>query len=274
MVMDIGSTSYVISMVGDAGYIFLPVYLWVIVGNGLRFGFTYLVTATALSIIGVVYVFTSVSGWGHSPYLASSWLLALLVLPVYFAVLLRRLQIKTLAIERLSQHMELLARHDALTGLPNRSAFDEYIKCEIERARTHSLSFAIAFVDLDGFKAVNDIYGHDAGDVVIKHAANRVKAAVRTNDFVARLGGDEFVILLPCTTIELRNNVERAIEKVLASLAAPFVIGERSVALSASIGISFYPMDGVDLQSLLRRADEQMYQVKRSGKNGYRTAAG
>ena len=131
----------------------------------------------------------------------------------------------------------------------------------------------MAFVDLDGFKAVNDEYGHDVGDGIIKHAAERITGAIRADDFVARLGGDEFVVLLSCRNAE-RINVNKVAEKILASLGAPFDVGGRSIALSASIGVAFYPTDGGDLESLLRRADGEMYKVKRAGKNGYRIAAG
>ncbi len=273
IVLDIGAVSYLISLLHEPGYLLLPIYLWVIVGNGLRYGFGYLLVSTVLSVPSLVWVFTDGDTWEHSLYMASAWLLALLVLPVYFGVLLQRLKKQALELENLSQRMETLAKHDTLTALPNRSAFYERIKNEMARADARGLAFAMAFVDLDGFKVVNDNYGHDVGDAVIKSASTRISESVRTDDFVARLGGDEFVVILPCQNAD-KHNVSKAVKKILVSLAAPFEAGSYSITLSASIGVAFYPRDGKDLESLLRRADGEMYTVKRAGKNGYRIASG
>lgn len=273
IVLDIGAVSYLISLLHEPGFLLLPIYLWVIVGNGLRYGFGYLLVSTLLSVPSLVWVFTDGRTWEHSLYMASAWLLALLVLPVYFGVLLQRLKKQASELENLSQRMETLAKHDTLTALPNRSAFYEQIKTEMARADARGLVFAMAFVDLDGFKVVNDNYGHDVGDVVIKSASTRISESVRTDDFVARLGGDEFVVILPCPNAN-KANVSKAVKKILVSLAAPFEAGSHSITLSASIGVAFYPRDGKDLESLLRCADGEMYNVKRAGKNGYRIATG
>ncbi len=273
IVLDIGAVSYLISLLHEPGFLLLPIYLWVIVGNGLRYGFGYLLVSTVLSVPSLVWVFTYGHTWTHSLYMAAAWLLALLVLPVYFGVLLQRLKKQASELENLSQRMETLAKHDALTALPNRSAFYERIKDEMKRADARGLPFAMAFVDLDGFKVVNDNYGHDVGDAVIKSASTRISDSVRTDDFVARLGGDEFVVLLPCHNAD-KANVSKAVKKILVSLAVPFDAGSQTITLSASIGVAFYPRDGKDLESLLRCADKEMYNVKRAGKNGYRIATG
>ena len=273
MVLDIGMLSYVINMLQEPGFLLLPIYLWVIVGNGLRYGLRYLLAATGLSVFGLVLVFTSEDIWARNLYMAAGWLLALLVLPGYFAVLLRRMRKQAMELERLSQHMEILAKHDTLTALPNRSAFYERIKDEMARADAQGQVMAMAFVDLDGFKVVNDDYGHDVGDAVIKTAAKRITQSVRTDDFVARLGGDEFVVLLSCHDAE-QAGVDKVVQKILTSLTQSFDAGGRTIALSASIGVAFYPRDGRDLESLLRCADSEMYSVKRAGKNGYRIAGG
>ena len=123
MVLDIGTLSYLISILNEPGFLLLPIYLWVMVGNGLRYGLGYLLVATGLSSLSLVWVFTYGNTWAHSQYMAAGWVLALLVLPAYFGVLLRRLQKQATALEGLSQHMEMLATHDTLTALPNRSLF-------------------------------------------------------------------------------------------------------------------------------------------------------
>ena len=273
IILDISAVSYLISLLHEPGFLLLPIYLWVIVGNGLRYGFGYLLVSTVLSVPSLVWVFTDGHTWAHSLYMAAAWLLALLVLPVYFGVLLKRLKKQASELENLSQRMETLAKHDTLTALPNRSAFYERIKDEMARADARGLAFAMAFVDLDGFKVVNDNYGHDVGDVVIKSASTRISDSIRSDDFVARLGGDEFVVLLPCQNAD-KHNVSKAVKKILAALAVPFDAGSQAITLSASIGVAFYPRDGKDLESLLRCADGEMYNVKRAGKNGYRIAAG
>lgn len=273
IVLDICAVSYLISLLHEPGYLLLPIYLWVIVGNGLRYGFGYLLVSTVLSVPSLVWVFTVGHTWEHSLYMASGWLLALLVLPVYFGVLLMRLKKQASELENLSQRMETLAKHDTLTALPNRSAFYEQIKNEMARADARGQAFAMAFVDLDGFKVVNDNYGHDVGDAVIKSASTRISESVRTDDFVARLGGDEFVVILSCQNAN-KDNVSKAAKKILVALAVPFEAGSHAITLSASIGVAFYPRDGKDLESLLRCADGEMYNVKRAGKNGYRIATG
>lgn len=273
MFLDIGILSYLISILKEPGFLLLPIYLWVIVGNGLRYGLPYLLVATGVSLLCLAGVFAYQQVWLNNLYMAVGWQVALLVLPAYFSVLLRRLQKQASELERMSRHMEMLAKHDSLTSLPNRSAFYERIKLEMTRADTQGSAFAMAFVDLDGFKAVNDDYGHDVGDEVIKSVARRITESVRTDDFVARLGGDEFVVLLACQNAG-QINVSKVVQKILSSLTQQMDAGGRAIALSASIGVAFYPRDGHDLESLLRCADSEMYNVKRAGKNGFRIATG
>ena len=128
------------------------------------------------------------------------------------------------------------------------------------------------FLDIDGFKEINDRFGHSAGDEVLKEVGQRLLACIRDTDTVARRGGDEFLVIAS----ELHGPEGAALiaEKILAALSLPFHVGGAPAALSASIGIAFYPQDGLDADSLLGKADEAMYQVKRSGKNRYAFASG
>jgi diguanylate cyclase (GGDEF)-like protein len=168
------------------------------------------------------------------------------------------------------ERLRFLAQHDALTGLPNRMLCYDRIGQAILRARRDREQVGILFLDLDGFKPINDSLGHEIGDELLRTVARRLQQCLREGDTVARLGGDEFVICLPA----LRDSTAAATiaDKVLESLCAPVVIGESQLQVTCSIGISLYPRDGTDTQMLLRAADIAMYQAKSAGRNRYRQA--
>jgi diguanylate cyclase (GGDEF)-like protein len=163
--------------------------------------------------------------------------------------------------------VKFMAMHDALTGLPNRLMFNERLARAIAQARRHGRMLAVLFVDLDRFKIINDTLGHDAGDALLKEAAQRLTNNLRAEDSVARLGGDEFVILLAEVSDPLYvGSVSR---KLIDTLAAPFTIGGREYCITASIGVSAFPADGTDPPTLLKNADIAMYRAKERGKNGF-----
>ena len=160
-----------------------------------------------------------------------------------------------------------LAFHDPLTDLPNRALFQNRIPMALANARRHDNLVALHFIDLDGFKMVNDTLGHALGDVLLKQVAGRLHACLRSADTVARLGGDEFAIL----QTDL-NRVEGAgvlARKVLDALTAPFNLNGQEVRTSASIGITIYPLDEVEPAQLVQNADLAMYHAKREGKNNF-----
>jgi diguanylate cyclase (GGDEF)-like protein len=166
-----------------------------------------------------------------------------------------------------AQRVEYLAYHDALTGLPNRSMFSKALSQSISEAQRYKRRLAVAFLDLDRFKQINDTLGHEAGDELLKEVAKRLKGCTRESDTVARLGGDEFVVLLP----ELEDEKYAAIvaQKILAAAARPFNLMGQEFRVTASIGISTYPQDGLDEQTLTKNADIAMYQAKAEGKNNF-----
>jgi diguanylate cyclase (GGDEF)-like protein/PAS domain S-box-containing protein len=170
----------------------------------------------------------------------------------------------------MSEQMAYLARYDHLTGLANTVLMTERVDQVIRLAHRHGKRAALLFIDLNGFKDVNDLHGHDFGDQVLRAVARRLEACVRESDTVCRRGGDEFVILL--AEIECRRDAARVAKKVLAAIYAPHVIEGHAVRVSASIGISLYPDDGDDATALLRCADVAMYEAKAGGQNGYRFA--
>jgi len=161
-----------------------------------------------------------------------------------------------------------LAYSDALTGLPNRQLFNDRLNMSLAQAYRQLGKVALFFLDLDGFKAVNDQLGHDYGDLLLKQVAERLKTCVRTTDTVARLGGDEFTIIL---AIRDKRDAEQVAEKVLTTIRAPYDLnGKVADKVGTSIGIALYPLDGTQGAELVRKADAAMYAAKQGGKNAWR----
>jgi diguanylate cyclase (GGDEF)-like protein/PAS domain S-box-containing protein len=158
------------------------------------------------------------------------------------------------------------AHHDALTGLPNRVMFEEKLQQAVAAADRHGRPFAVLFLDLDGFKAINDDLGHASGDVVLIEVARRLRRSLRVNDMLARIHGDEFVVILPEMS-ELHEAGSLA-QKLLHVVSVPIEVGGTTVSAQASIGVALYPNDGANPRALLRAADSAMYQAKLKGKNG------
>lgn len=161
-----------------------------------------------------------------------------------------------------------LATHDRMTQLPNRELFYDRLSQAISQSKRRHQPFAVLFLDLDGFKAVNDNYGHEAGDSVLKIAASRFQACIRNMDTIARIGGDEFAIILnDLNEIEDASSVA---EKIIARLAEPIKLNETTEChIGVSIGIAIYPQNGLEIDKLMHAADTAMYQSKSSGKNRF-----
>lgn len=162
-----------------------------------------------------------------------------------------------------------LAYSDALTGLPNRQLFNDRLNMALALAYRQLSKVALMFLDLDGFKGINDNLGHDYGDMLLRQVGERLKKVTRDTDTVARLGGDEFTIIL---NVREKNDAELVARKVLESLQTPFDLGGKEGRIGVSIGISMYPVDGSTAADLIKRADAAMYEAKNAGKNTYRFA--
>ncbi len=160
-----------------------------------------------------------------------------------------------------------MAYHDVLTGLPNRKLLQDRLNQALEWARTHNQMVAVLFLDLDGFKLINDTHGHQMGDLLLKAVAQRLMGCLRGSDTVARLGGDEFVVLLPA--IPGVPDIARVSEKILTTLAQNFALNGQTIPVTTSIGISVYPTDGDNDEALMIKADRAMYSAKELGKNRY-----
>lgn len=160
-----------------------------------------------------------------------------------------------------------LAHHDPLTQLPNRAAFEELCARAMERATRERSQMALLFIDLDGFKVVNDTYGHAAGDELLRVIGERIRAGVRGDDAVARVGGDEFTVLLQ--NIAGLDSAKLVAQKLLKGLPESVSCAGHEVSVFASIGVSFFPKDATDVQTLLTHADTAMYEAKKRGRNNH-----
>jgi diguanylate cyclase (GGDEF)-like protein len=157
------------------------------------------------------------------------------------------------------------ANYDALTSLANRSLFKERFSTAIDDAKHNQQGVALLFLDLDRFKHVNDMYGHGAGDDLLKEVSVRLKSILRETDTAARFGGDEFAVII--TQLDSTERIDVVASRILASMAAPFILSKNEAFVSASIGISVYPSNGHNCELLMHKADSAMYKAKENGKN-------
>ena len=169
--------------------------------------------------------------------------------------------------KRAEDQIKELAYHDALTGLPNRLLFHDRLSVAVAQAHRSASRLAILFLDLDRFKVINDSLGHSLGDRLLREVAERLQLAVRQGDTVARLGGDEFILLLP--GIGRAEDAAKVAEKILETLKHPVRLQSRELFVTASIGISLYPEDGLDPESLIKNADTAMYRAKEQGRDNF-----
>jgi diguanylate cyclase (GGDEF)-like protein len=171
------------------------------------------------------------------------------------------------ATERHLQEQQLwaLAHHDALTGLPNRALFLDRCNQVFTQSKRRSVGAAMLWLDLDGFKSVNDTLGHAAGDALLQQVAQRLKSRVRDGDTVARMGGDEFAAILP--DVSQADGALHIATALVELLGTPYDLPQGTVTISASIGAALYPHDATTVETLMQQADSAMYKVKRAGKN-------
>ncbi|MEG5053308.1 MULTISPECIES: CHASE2 domain-containing protein [unclassified Microcoleus] len=176
-------------------------------------------------------------------------------------------QLRQNALEQKNAELSHQAYHDALTGLPNRQMFYECLHSSLEIASSNQELVALLFLDLDGFKSINDTLGHNVGDLLLKTVASRLKKCLRGSDTISRLGGDEFTVILPA--IPGREEAAKVAEKICDAIMQPFILEEHTVSVTTSIGIGLYPIDGQEPDILVKNADVAMYRAKERGKNQY-----
>lgn len=159
-----------------------------------------------------------------------------------------------------------LAKHDALTGLANIAHFTEYLSEAVARAAVNMTSSSLLYLDLDGFKQVNDSYGHQFGNSILKSVVGRVKQCIGANDFAARIGGDEFALVIESAGSGVQNAIDTA-DKILAATRQPYSIDDKDVRLSMSIGVTHFMTENHSTDKIVSQADNAMYRAKHGGKN-------
>lgn len=169
--------------------------------------------------------------------------------------------------KRADARIEHLATHDSLTGLPNRVMYNQMLSMAVQSALRYGGSFAVLFIDLDRFKFINDMLGHEAGDELLREISNRFRQTLRASDIVARLGGDEFVVLIP--QVHEKKEISLIARKLVDAAIAPFLLQAQECRVTVSVGIAIFPDDGQDADTLIKHADIAMYAAKEAGKNNY-----
>lgn len=182
----------------------------------------------------------------------------------YFIGIVRDITERKLAEQKIAH----LAHYDYLTDLPNRALFMDSLEHSISLAKRNNYKVAVLFLDLDGFKQINDTLGHDGGDLLLRGVAKRLKEIIRASDTVARVGGDEFTFVL--NNVGSNENAALMANKIIVALSEPFYLKGQQCHVGGSIGISIFPDDSKDFETLLKQADKAMYMAKQSGKNTYK----
>lgn len=263
IIVDAGMNSFGIFIAGVDGVIFYPMYLFVTIGHGMRFGSKNLIVSIVFSSMGFSLVVLLHPYWSQHITVAVPLLAGLIVLPLYYLKLINNLNIANRQLKQELIDTQSIAKYDKLTSLPNRYYLNSYLENFIQINRDSTL--ALLFIDLDGFKYINDKYGHDIGDSVLIEFSEVLKSLTRESDLAARLGGDEFIILL--RGVKGKQVIENICTRILFALRN--IGGQCKSPLSASIGISMYPDDGNTPQELIKHADMAMYKIKNEQKNGY-----
>ena len=168
---------------------------------------------------------------------------------------------------RYEERIKYQAYHDTLTGLPNRLLFYDRLSVALSNAKRSKGILAVIFLDIDGFKPINDTFGHDVGDILLQSITKRLINCIRQGDTAARIGGDEFTLILP--QIMHKEEVDEIARRLIDTLKESYLINKHNLYITASVGISFYPDDGEDMQTLMKKADIAMYSAKEKGKNNY-----
>ena len=265
---DLAMAGWISYELGIAGLGLYPLYLWIVVGNGLRFGVHPLRVATIVGLLSF-YIPTHLNGIAAShPGVVVGLLVGLLLMPKFFLVMIKRLAEANAALKEEKERAEFMAKHDALTGLPNRAMLEEHMHTALAKARRNQTLAAVVFIDLDAFKAINDNFGHHVGDQLLIEVANCLTVHVREGDTVSRLGGDEFVVLIE--GLVDTSEVAAVIERVFSCVGRYYCIGEYQTYVTWSGGVAIYPQDGADAQTLIKHADTAMYQAKAAGANQVR----
>lgn len=267
IVLDLAVASLLTAHFSNAGLAFYPLFLWVTIGNGLRYGQHHMQVATLFGLLGFTGAMASSGFLWDQPSVYIGLMAGLALMPKFFMVMIDRLADANVELKVQKEHAEFMATHDVLTGLPNRAYLHTRMEQTLVRAQRTGNEVAVAFIDLDSFKSINDSFGHEYGDYLLTQVADAMQTVVRGGDTVSRLGGDEFVVV-----IEDYNNgarIGRVIERLFSCVGRYYSIGEYETYVTWSCGVVVYPRDGEDVHTLLKHADTAMYAAKSLGPNNF-----
>jgi diguanylate cyclase (GGDEF)-like protein len=257
-----GALSY---LAGVDGLAFYPLFLWIIIGNGLRFGHGSLTLATLIGLVSFISAHLLSGVAFEYPGIFAGLIIGLLMLPRFMHLTLARLATANRELQEQKEQAQFLAQHDVLTGLPNRQLLLLRLEHAINRARRNRTRLAVLFLDLDGFKRINDSLGHDYGDQLLILVADCLRRTVRRVDTLSRLGGDEFILLIE----EYRQprDISAVVERMFGCARRLYNVKGTDAYLTWSCGIALYPKDGKDGHTLIKNADIAMYRAKARGGN-------
>ncbi|MCP5430744.1 MAG: EAL domain-containing protein [Chromatiaceae bacterium] len=267
IVLDLGIAAYLTGHFQQAGIAFYPLFLWVMIGNGIRYGQHYMQFATLFGLLGFS------AAMAHSGFLWSQpasyigLMFGLVLMPRFFLIMFERLADANTKLKEQKERAEYMASHDTLTGLPNRAYLHTRLEQSLARARRGGQELAIAFIDLDAFKSINDSFGHEYGDYLLAQVADAMRSVIRGSDTVSRLGGDEFVVVIE--DFDDSRILGTVIERLFTCVGRYYTIGEYETYVTWSCGVVVYPRDGSDIHTLLKHADTAMYAAKSRGTNQY-----
>jgi diguanylate cyclase (GGDEF)-like protein len=267
ILLDLGVATFLTGLYPTAGIAFYPLFLWVMIGNGLRYGPHYLQVATLFGLLGFSGAMAASGFLWSQPGSYIGLMFGLVLMPKFFLVMTGRLAVANRELQAQKEQAEFMATHDVLTGLPNRAYLHTRMEQVLARARRHGRQVAVAFIDLDSFKSINDSFGHEYGDFLLSQVADAMRGVLRADDTVARLGGDEFVVVIEDYNDPAR--IGRVIERLFSCVGRYYRIGEYETYVTWSCGVVIYPGDGDDVHTLLKHADTAMYAAKDRGPNNY-----
>ena len=261
---DVLLTSYGFYLAGEWAAVFIVLYLWIIIGNGIRFGLHYMAFTMTLTLLSFFVVIQNTHYWQTNQILSLGLLISFIILPLFFIYLITNLHKTRQQLEAELKNTARLANYDLLTQLPNRHSFNERLHHELEVAKRNKSFFSVLYMDLDGFKAVNDTYGHNMGDKLLIEVAQRLKSCVREIDLVARIGGDEFVYVTAAGNFT--KNTSHLQKRLQDAVKSPVQIDDITLHIGMTIGQARYPDDGEEFEQLLAKSDQNMYQKKQRNK--------
>lgn len=265
--LDFSLTSFCFYYGDDVSVIYSFLYIWITVGNGIRFGSRGLIESIIFSFITFTVVVINSDFWQANIELSIGLYLINTIVPLYVLRLTNTLSDLTMKLEMKLVDVSHSAKHDELSGLYNRATFFTHLDDLIRTCDYIHDSLMVVYIDLDGFKLINDQLGHKYGDLVIQRIAERLKEHVRSSDIVCRLGGDEFAIILSGASKEF--DVNKYCKGIINKVSEPMTVEGSILHVTASIGVSRFPDNGETSEILTDCADKAMYSSKSTGKNKF-----